>query len=232
MKNSDWYFRDDENDFGEALHRRTEELYNVADAVPDEDGLIECPVLPLRDLVIFPHMVSPIFLSQEASILSVEEAQLNDTTVIAMTQRDAEVDDPGPQDFFPIGVELAVGRLLSMPDGSSSALVQGRRRVEVVEFTQLEPYLVARARPVYESGEVDRETDATMRTALEMFQRVVQLDRSLPEEAYLYALNIDDPSWLSDMIVSSVSPPLEARQEILAVLDPLERLKRVMEQEE
>ena len=228
MKNSDWYFRDDENDFGEALHRRTEELYNVADAVPDEDGLIECPVLPLRDLVIFPHMVSPIFLSQEASILSVEEAQLNDTTVIAMTQRDAEVDDPGPQDFFPIGVELAVGRLLSMPDGSSSALVQGRRRVEVVEFTQLEPYLVARARPVYESGEVDRETDATMRTALEMFQRVVQLDRSLPEEAYLYALNIDDPSWLSDMIVSSVSPPLEARQEILAVLDPLERLKRVI----
>ena len=158
MKNNDWYDRDDENDFGEALHRRTEELYNVPDASPDEEGLIECPVLPLRDLVIFPHMVSPIFLSQEASILAVEEAQLNDSTVIALTQRDPDVDDPSPQDFFPIGVELAVGRMLSMPDGSSSALVQGRRRVEVVEFTQLEPYLVVRARPVYSENEVDRET--------------------------------------------------------------------------
>ena len=228
MKNNDWYFRDEENDFGEALHRRTEELYNVADAIPDEDGLIECPVLPLRDLVIFPHMVSPIFISQEASILAVEEAQLNGTTVIALTQHDSEIDDPEPQDFFPIGAELAVGRLLSMPDGSSSALVQGRRRVEVVEFTQVEPYLIVRARPVYETSEVDRETDATMRTVLEMFQKVVQLDRSLPEEAYLYALNIDDPSWLSDMIVTSVSPPIETRQELLSVLDPLERLKQVI----
>jgi ATP-dependent Lon protease len=228
MKNSDWYYRDDENDFGEALHRRTEELYNVPDATPDEDGLIECPVLPLRDLVIFPHMVSPIFMSQEASILAVEEAQLSDSTVIALTQRDPDNDDPGSQDFFPIGVELAVGRMLSMPDGSSSALVQGRRRVEVVEFSQQDPYLVVKARPVYTESEVDQETDATMRTALEMFQRVVQLDRSLPEEAYLYAINIDDPGWLADMIVTSVAPPLEAREELLAVLDPLERLKKVI----
>ncbi len=229
MKNNDWYYRDDENDFGEALHRRTEELYNVPDADPDDNGLIECPVLPLRDMVIFPHMVSPIFLSQEASILAIEEAQLNDSTVIALTQRDADVDDPSPQDFFPIGVELAVGRMLGMPDGSSSALVQGRRRVEVVEFTQLEPYLVVRARPVYSDEVVDRETDATMRTALEMFQQVVQLDRSLPEEAYLYAINIEDPGWLADMIVTSVAPPLADREELLAVLDPLDRLKKVIQ---
>jgi ATP-dependent Lon protease len=100
----------------------------VPDATPDEDGLIECPVLPQRDWVIFPHMISPIFLSQEAAILAVEDAQLNDLTVIALTQRDADVDNPGAGDFDPVGVELAVGRLLSMPDNSSSALVQGRRR--------------------------------------------------------------------------------------------------------
>jgi ATP-dependent Lon protease len=228
MKNNDWYLRDDDEDFGEALHRRTEELYSVADAVPDEDGLIECPVLPLRDLVVFPHMISPVFLSQEAAILAVEDAQLNGQTVIALTQRDADIEEPGPEDFYPIGVEMAVGRLLSMPDNSSSALVQGRRRIEIVDFVQEEPFLIAHARPIYESSEVDRQTDATMRTALEMFQKCVQLDRSLPEEAYLYALNIDDPGWLADMIATSIAPPLPVRQELLGMLEPLERLKRVI----
>jgi len=229
MRHDDWYSRDDGEEFGEALHRRTEELYTIPDSIPDEYGLIECPVLPLRDLVVFPHMVSPIFVSQESTLTAVEDAQLNDQTVIALTQRDPDLDDPGPDDFYLVGVEMAVGRLLSMPDNSSSALVQGRRRVEVVEFIQEEPFLVARARPVYESKEVDRQTDATMRTALEMFQKCVQLDRSLPEEAYFYALNIDDPGWLADMIVTAIAPPVQDRQELLGVLDPLERLKRVID---
>jgi len=224
MRNSDWYLRDEDDDFGEALHRRTEELYSVPDSAPDEEGLIECPVLPLRDMVVFPHMVSPIFISQDASIEAVEEAQFKDQTVIALTQKDADEDEPGPGDFFPIGVEMAVGRLLSMPDGSSSALVQGRRRVQVVSFIQKEPFLIVRARPIYDDAEVDRQTDATMRTALEMFHKCVQLDRSLPEEAYLYALNIEDPGWLADMIVTSVAPPLDERMEILSVVDPLRRL--------
>ena len=228
MRNNDWYLQDDDDDFGEALHRRTEELYGVPDSLPDEDGLIECAVLPLRDLVVYPHMVSPIFLSQEAAVLAVEDAQMNDQTVIALTMIDPDVEDPGPEDLLVIGVEVAVGRLLNMPDGSSSALVQGRRRVEVVEFVQQEPFLIARARPVYEQLDVDRQTDATMRTALEMFQKCVQLDRSLPEEAYLYALNIDEPGWLADMVVTAVAPPLQTRQEFLEILDPLERLKQVV----
>jgi ATP-dependent Lon protease len=228
MTNEDWFFRDDEDDFGAALHRRTEELYSVPDALPDEDGMIECPVLPLRDMVVFPRMVSPIFVGRDSSLMAIEEAQMDEQTVIAFTQRDPDVDEPGPEDFFPIGVETAVGRLLSMPDGSSSALVQGRRRVEIVEFTRVEPFMIARARRIYEKMEVDRQTDATMRTALELFQRCVQLDRSLPEEAYLYALNLEEPGWLADMIVTAIAPPLEDRQELLGILDPLERLKRVV----
>ena len=70
MRNNDWYYRDDDEDFGEALHRRTEELYNIPDTLPDEDGVIECPVLPLRDLVVFPRMVSPIFCRQDIVALS------------------------------------------------------------------------------------------------------------------------------------------------------------------
>ena len=228
MRNDDWYFRDEEDDFGEALHRRTEELYGVPDALPDEDGLIECPVLPLRDMVVFPHMVSPIFVGRDLSLMAIDEAQLEDQTVVALLQRDPDVDDPGPDSFYPTGVEIAVGRLLSMPDGSSSTLVQGRRRVEVVEYTQLEPFLIVRARRVYEHQEVDRQVEATMRTALELFQRCVQLDRSLPEESYLYALNIEDPGWLADMIATAIAPPLSDRQALLLLTDPLERLKRVV----
>jgi ATP-dependent Lon protease len=227
MMKNDWYMHDEE-EFGDALHRRTEELYNVQDALPDDNGLIECPVLPLRDMVVFPHMVSPIFLSDELALMAVEEAQILDSTVIALVQQNPEVDEPGPDDFMSIGIEMAVGRLLSMPDDSNSALVQGRRRVQVVEFTQVDPYLIVKARPIYESKEVNHQMEASMRTALEMFHKCVQLDRSLPEESYLYALNISEPGWLADMIVSAVSVPLPDRLELLGILDPTERMKRTI----
>ena len=209
MKDNDWYFDEDDENISGVLHRRTEELYEIYDAVLDQDGLIECAVLPLRDLVVFQRMISPIFVGREASLLAIDEAHRNNQTVVALTQVDPDEDEPGTGDFMHIGVEMAVGRLLDMPDGSSSALVQGRRRVEVVEFIQTKPYLRVRARPIYEIDEVDRQLDATMRTALELFQKCVNLDRSLPEEAYLYALNIEEPAWLSDMLATAISPPLE-----------------------
>ena len=159
MRDNDWYLNDDEDDFGEAVHRRTEELYQVQDAEPDANGLIECPVLPLRDLVVFPHMVAPIFVGREATLMAIEEAQMENGTLIALVQRDVAKDNPGMEDFLPIGAELAVGRLLDMPDGSSSALVQARRRVELVEFVTDDPFLVARARPIYEADDDGRETD-------------------------------------------------------------------------
>ncbi len=227
MSNKDWFFRE-EDEFGETLHRRTEELYSVQDALADEEGFIECPAIPLRDLVIFPRMVSPIFVGREGSLLAIEDTQLEDQTMIALLQSDPDQDDPSPEDFYPIGVEIAVGRLLSMPDGSSSALVQGRRRLEIVEFTQDEPFLVVRAKRIFEATEVNRQIDATMRTTLDLFQRVIQLDRSLPEEAYLYALNIEEPGWLADMIATTVAPPIEERQELLMIPEPLKRLRRVV----
>ncbi len=228
MRNSDWFLRDEEDEFGETLHRRTEELYSVQDALADEGGFVECPAIALRDVVIFPRMVSPIFVGREGSLLAIEETQLEDQTMIALLQSDPDQDNPGPEDFYPIGVEIAVGRLLSMPDGSNSALVQGRRRLEIVEFTQVEPFLVVRARRITEPTNVNRQIDATMRTTLELFQRCVQLDRSLPEEAYLYALNIEEPGWLADMIATTIAPPIVERQDLLMLTDPLDRLRRVV----
>jgi len=218
----------DEDEFAEAMQRRTEELYSVKDLPPDDEGLIEGAVLPMRDVVIYPHMVSPLFVGRESTLWAIEEAQSKNQTVLALTQREPSNDNPGPDDFFPIGVEMAVGRLLNMPDGSYSALVQARRRVELIDFTQVEPYLRVRVRPVYESVRVDREIDATMRTAVELFNRCIQLNRSLPEEAHLFALNIEEPGWLADMIATSISPNLKERLKLLAMVDPRKRLESVV----
>ena len=222
---NDW--NEEDGNFNLALSQRTEELYRVPNLEPGEDGLIEAPVLPLRDLVIFPRMVSPMFVGNEASLLAVQEAQSKNQTLIGLVQKDPEVDDPKPADFLQIGIEMAVGRLLSMPDGSSSALVQGRRRVEIVDFVRTRPYLRVRARPVYESQTADRQTQALMRSVLDLFDRCVQLDRSIPEEAHLFALNISEPGWLADMIATSLSLNFDARQGLLMLLEPRARLQAI-----
>ncbi|MBK9782088.1 MAG: endopeptidase La [Anaerolineales bacterium] len=194
---------------------------------PKADGLIEAAVLPLRDMVIFPRMVSPIFIGREASLLALEEAQTKEQTVIGLTQRDPDVEDPGAEDFLPIGVEMAVGRLLDMPDGSHSALVQGRRRLEIVEFIRLKPYIRVRARIIHEPTSADRQTQAMMRSVLNQFERCIQLDRSIPEEAHVFALNIAEPGWLADMISTSLGLTYEAKLRLLMILDPKARLTQL-----
>ncbi len=224
MNQNDWF---EDEEFGVSLSQRTEELYRVHNCTADPDGLIEALAVPLRDLVIFPRMISPIFVGRETSLLAIQEAQRNDQTVIGLTQRDADLDTPGAEDFLPIGVEMAVGRLLTMPEGSSSALVQGRRRVEIVEVVQLEPFIRVRARPIFEPQEAEREMKALMRSVLDSFDRCVQLDRSLPEEAHLYALNINEPGWLADMIASALAMPAQEKQKLLMLPDPATRLKQL-----
>ncbi len=222
MSQPNW--TEEEDNFDLTLSQRTEELYRIPNMEPKADGLIEAAVLPLRDMVIFPRMVSPIFVGREASLLALQEAQNKEQTVIGLTQRDPDVNDPGAEDFLPIGVEMAVGRLLNMPDGSRSALVQGRRRVEIVEFIRLKPYIKVRARIVHEPATGDRQTQALMRSVLSLFERCIQLDRSIPEEAHLFALNITEPGWLSDMVSTSLALTYEAKLRLLLLLDPKARL--------
>ncbi|NWF64580.1 MAG: endopeptidase La [Chloroflexi bacterium] len=216
-----------EDEFDLTLSQRTEELYRIPNMEPKADGLIEAAVLPLRDMVIFPRMVSPIFIGREASLLALEEAQTKEQTVIGITQRDPDVEEPGTEDFLPIGVEMAVGRLLDMPDGSHSALVQGRRRVEIVEFLRLKPYIRVRARIIHEPTSADRQTQALMRSVLSQFERCIQLDRSIPEEAHVFALNISEPGWLADMVTTSLGLTYEAKLRLLMILDPRARLMQL-----
>src|SRR5258708_19711980 len=134
------------SDFTDVMNRRAEELYDVVEAEPDEDGLIECPLLPLRDMVMFTHMVTPLFVGREKSLAAINAAQANGQIVLAVTQISSEVEDPGPDDWYPVGVELAVGRTLRMPDNSTSVLAQVRRRVQLVLTLPSQPYYVANAR--------------------------------------------------------------------------------------
>lgn len=228
MRSDDWNRNHgDSEEFSSSIHQRTEELYRIPDGELNDEGLLECPVLILRDIVVFPKMISPLFITPGQNLMAIQEAQYNEQTMIALVQQDPEVEEPSEGEFLPVGVEVAVGRLLNMPDGNNSALAQGRRRVEVVEFTQLEPFYKVKARIVDESIHITRHVDALMRTTRDLFQKCVQLDSSLPDEAHLFSLNISEPGWLADMVATAISLPLKERQALLLLLEPRERLKRI-----
>ncbi len=228
MRDDDWQNRnDDEIDYSSAIHQRTEELYRFQNADPEEDGTFILPVLPLRDLVVFPHMVSPIFVVQGGTYHAIQSAQAEEQTMIGLVQKDPDVEVPTAIDFLSIGVELAVGRLLTMPDGNSSALVQGRRRIKVIEFIQEEPYIIVRAKIVDDTVVINKKLDALMRTTRDLFEKCVQLDRTLPDEAHLFAININDPGWLADMVATTLSLDLQSRKDFLVNTNPQDRLKKI-----
>jgi len=213
-------------EWSSAIGRRADALYDIEEATLDEDGLIECLVLPLRDIVLFPNMITPLFVSQDHSLLAIEEVSRTNETMIAVTQLDAEIEEPGYVDLYAVGVEVAVGKLMHLPDGTSSILTQGRRRVEIVECIQEDPYIKVRARPIHESSERTKEVVALMRAVLTLFEKCVQLNTTLPEETFVYAVNIEDPGWLADMVISSLKLDVAERQDILETFDPMERLQR------
>lgn len=213
-------------DWGSAISRRADELYDIEDARLDEKGFIECAVLPLRDVVLFPNMVTPLFVVHEPTLLAIEAATRGRETMIAVTQLEADVENPGHADLYAVGTEVAVGRLMHLPDGSSSVLTHGRRRVEIIDYVQTKPYLIARACPVEESREHGKETVALMRAVLTLFEKCVQLNRVIPEEAYVYAVNIEEPGWLADLVVSAMNLSIPERQKILETYDPNQRLQR------
>ncbi|MFN3742771.1 MAG: endopeptidase La [Anaerolineales bacterium] len=218
----------DEETFDTALSQRTDELYQISDRTPDANGVIEAIGIVLREATIFPHMVSPIFIWGQPTRRAIQAAQTRNQTVVALFQK-SEKEPRSLRDFLPIGVEMAVGRLVEMPDGAFSALAQGRRRVEILEITQSHPHLRVRARIIPEESPArpSAHTQALMRTALDLFERCIQLDRSIPEEAHVFALNISEPGWLADMIATAMSFNEEVRREILLLTDADERLMRL-----
>ena len=224
----DWKKRlDNPEEYTTALYQRTDELYQVTDATPDENGLIYCPVLIMRDIVVFPRMVSPIFISPGSNMEAINYVQKHGGTMISLVLKDGEIEKPKPGDFLDVGVEIAVGRLLSLQDGNASALVQGRRRVRITEIVEGELFNWVRGFVLVDNPVSDRQTEALMRTSRDLFEKCVQLDRSLPDEAHLFSVNISEPGWLSDMIATAISLPFSERLDLLKIIEPKERLKKM-----
>ncbi len=218
---------DDHEELIGNIHQRTEELYRIASWEEDQNGLITSPAFALKDVVVFPHMISPVFLLDESARLAVEAAQAQNKTAMALFFSDEVLTGDSLNRFLPIGMELAVGRMLTLQGGERSALIQGRRRVEIVEILEYEPYMVIQVRPVTDNFRMTRHLNALMRTSRNLFEQCVALNENLPEEAHLFSINISDPGWLADMIATSLPLSHSTRRHLMTLVHPADRLKAV-----
>lgn len=205
----------------------TDERAQSASNGRDDTDAGDYPLLPLRDQVVFPIVVSPLFVGRDQSIKAVEAAMDQHSKIVVAAQRTSEVEHPGFQDLYTVGTEVEIVRILRLPDGTTSVLVQGKQRVSLEGLVQDEPYLIVRATPLAEIKVPRAKVEALMRAVLALFERCTQLSRTISEEAFVFAMNIQDPGQLADMIGSSLDLKLEERQEILEEPDPEARLQRL-----
>ena len=191
-----------------------------------EPRVQDLPALPVRDTILFPQVVMPLLIDRDRSLRAIEEGMGRERSIVVVAQRDPEVQRPGVGDLYTIGTEAVVGRVLKMPDGSTSALVQGQRRVLVVGLAEDESYLRLNVTPLDEPPHDQATVEALMRAVLSLYEKIVKLSRTIPDEHYIAAMNVDEPGWLADFVVSEMELSLPQRQDALETLDPVERLQK------
>ncbi len=187
----------------------------------------DLPVLPVRNTVLLPHMVVPLFVDREPALRAVEYAMAHDRAILIVTQRSERISDPSPQDVYTMGTECVISRVTRLNDGATSVMAQGVRRFRIHEW--LPQAAFGRARGVaYEApSERGPQVEALARAALRSFEDVTKLSQKLTEDSYIQALNIETPGALADFIAAQIEPPIEARQDLLETLWPSQRLRRV-----
>jgi ATP-dependent Lon protease len=227
MNDQDWYSQIAGALDNEELHRRAEQLEQVPNLIPDEDGTILCPVMPLREVIVFPHMVVPLPVGRAATMTAIEAANQQSQLMIAVPQRNPRKHSVHKKDFLPVGVTVAVSDLFSTEHSENLVIVQGRYRVKIAEMFREDGVLYARAEVVEERLRPSQQDTALMRNLMRLFKRYAELTRSIPDEALNYLLDIDEPGWLADMLTNSFSVHLDERHELLLSLDPTDRLDRV-----
>src|SRR5438309_7598208 len=189
------------------------------------------PLLPIRDIVVFPYMVLPLFVGREMSIKAIEAALAGNRTIMLAAQRSLEVENPTPQDIYSVGTVGMVMRMLKLPDERIKILVQGLAKARIEEFVQTEPYFSVRIRqlPEVKAQGQSLESEALMRTVKEQLERLVSLGKVLMPDVMVVIENLQDPGRLADMIVSNLGLKVEAAQEVLEIQEPIPRLRRVSE---
>ena len=185
------------------------------------------PVLPLRDIVVFPHMIVPLFVGRDKSVRALETAMEQDAPILLAAQKDAAVDDPQTDAVFTTGVLANVLQMLKLPDGTVKVLVEGRERVEITHFTASEPYFQAEARLLTEDPGDPHEAEALLRTVAEEFERYVKVRKNIPEEALAAVGESSDASRLADLVAGHLGIEVQQKQDLLETLVVSERLEKV-----
>ena len=192
------------------------------------------PVLPLRDIVVFPHMIVPLFVGREKSIRALEEVMRDDKQILLVAQKSAGQDDPGTDDIYRVGTVSSVLQLLKLPDGTVKVLVEGNARAEISNFVDNPKFFQADAEVLPEVDSDPRELEALGRTVVTQFEQYVKLNKKVPPEVLVSLSQIDDPSKLADTVAAHLSLKISDKQDLLetsSLADRLERLYGFMESE-
>ncbi len=186
------------------------------------------PLLPLRDVVVFPHMVIPLFVGREKSILALEAAMGADKRILLVAQRNAADDDPGVDDIYGIGTLANVLQMLKLPDGTVKVLVEGGERAQIDGVSARAGYLVAHASPLPGAALTDAEGEALVHSCMRLFEQYVNVGKKVPAEVLSALSGIDEPGRLADTIAAHLSLELPRKQEILEIASTAERIERLM----
>jgi ATP-dependent Lon protease len=188
------------------------------------------PLLPIRDIVVFPYMVLPLFVGREMSIKAIEVALEGNRMIFLTSQKDINVENPSPSDLYSMGTVGVIMRMLKLPDGRIKILVQGVARAKTVKFLQKEPYYQVEIKPFVETAApVNLETEALIRNVKEQLERLVSFGKVILPDIMVVIENVDDPGKLADLAVANMGLKVEQAQEILEITDPVQRIKRINE---
>ena len=213
------------NAIAEAVKARDEAEGTPVDKIEIAE---ELPVLPLKDTVIYPHIVAPLLVTEEPLIKLIDDALAGDRIVAVFAVKEGVEDEmPRPEDLHDVGSAVAVARMFKLPDGKMQMLVQGITRIKAVEFTQTQPYLKAKIERLTDVLEDTVEVEGLARNALNLFRQIVSLAPYLPEEIYIAAMNVSEPNDLADFLAANINLETQQKQELLEELNVKERLRKL-----
>jgi ATP-dependent Lon protease len=185
------------------------------------------PVLPLRDIVVFPHMIVPLFVGREKSVRALEDVMKDDKQILLVTQKNAAQDDPTSADIYNVGTVGTVLQLLKLPDGTVKVLVEGGHRAVIQRFVDSDTFFIAEAVPMADTANEGKEVEALARSVISQFEQYIKLNKKIPPEVLVSVNQIDDPSKLADTVASHLGLKINDKQELLEVQSVSERLERV-----
>lgn len=194
----------------------------------ESEARIELPVLPLRDVVVYPHMVIPLFVGREKSIRCLETAMEQDKQIILVAQRDAELDDPSIDDIFEVGTVASILQLLKLPDGTVKVLVEGGKRARIEKYTDEESFFVASAQYLESEPMAEKEEEVLVRSAVGQFEGYIKLNKKIPPEVLTSLSGIDEAARLADTMAAHMPLKLDDKQSVLEMVDVAERLEYLM----